>query len=209
MYDLAHGFWNLAKNVIDLVSASGKMHLKPVRKADEQARGRFIELPSRPPWVATPASLAMVSAQLLEFKVPVDWPANPPFGEGLGGMKIAEVLAMCGERDQWIIGQLDIDAEYCAVLVGVLGAAAAFLKKVMSDEALSSAHAGLVDALAMAEATLPMQWSTITSHMLLHAADWVTHIACVCVYKFVQFAHSFVYLSGFIMCFTKLILCFT
>ena len=209
MYDLAHGFWNLAKNVIDLVCAAGKMHLKPARKADELARGRFGDLPSRPPWVATPASLAMVSAQLLERKVPVDWPANPPFGEGLGSMKIAEGLAMCGERGQWIIGQLDIDPEYCAVLVGLLGAAAAFLKKVMTEEGLRSAHAGLVDALAMAEAMLPMQWSTITSHMLLHAADWVTHTTCVCVYLFVQFTHSFVYFSNFFLCFTYLIIRFT
>ena len=131
MYDLAHGFWNLAKNVIDLVCAAGKMHLKPARKADELARGRFGDLPSRPPWVATPASLAMVSAHLLELKVPVDWPANPPFGEGLGSMKIAEGLAMCGERGQWIIGQLDIDDNvYCNMLVDVLASTGACLKNM-------------------------------------------------------------------------------
>ena len=81
---------------------------------------------------------------------------------------------MCGERGQWIIGQLGIPDEYCAVIVGVL-AASAFLKKVMTEEDLQKAHTGLVDALALAEAVLPMQWCTITTHMLLHAADWVTH----------------------------------
>ena len=186
MYDLAHGFWNLAKNVIDLVCANGKMHLKPARRAEERARGRFVDLPQRPPWVPTPASLERVAAQLMELKVPVDWPANPPFGEGAGGMKIAEGLAMCGERGQWIIGQLDIDDEYCAVLVGVLEAAAAFLKKVMTEEDITKAHAGLVEALALAEAMLPLQWSTITSHMLLHAADWVPHNALLffCIHTF-------------------------
>ena len=175
MYDLAHGFWNLAKNVIDLVSKSGKMHLKPARKDEEIARGRFTDLPTRHPWVATPDSLQTVAGHLMALKVPVDWPANPPFGEGAGGMKIAEGLALCGERGQWIIGQLDIPDEYCSVIVGVLAGAAAFLKKVMTEEDLQRAHAGLVDALALAEALLPMQWSTITTHMLLHAADWVTH----------------------------------
>jgi hypothetical protein len=80
MYDLAHGFWNLAKNVSDLVSKSGKMHLKPARKDEEIARGRFTDLPTRPPWDATPGSLQMVAEQLMVLKVPVDWPANPPFG---------------------------------------------------------------------------------------------------------------------------------
>jgi hypothetical protein len=174
MYDLAHGFWNLAKNVIDLVSKSGKMHLKPARKDEEIARGRFIGLPTRPPWVATPEALQTVTGHLMTLKVPVDWPANPSIGDGAGGMKIAEGLAMCGERGQWIIGQLDISDEYCTVIVAILGAAAAFLKKVIPEEDLQKAHAGLVDALAMAEAVLPMQWSTITTHMLLHAADWVT-----------------------------------
>ena len=149
------------------------MHLKPARREEEVTRGRFIDLPSRPPWVAPPDSLQTVAAHLMALKVPVDWPANPPFGEGSGGMKIAEGLAMCGERGQWIIGQLDIDEEYCSVLVGVLAAAGAFLKKVMTEEDLHKAHTGLVDALALAEALLPMQWCTITTHMLLHAADWV------------------------------------
>ena len=176
MYDLAHGFWNLAKNVIDLVCKAGKMNLKPARKEDEIARGRFRDLPSRHPWVASHDSLQTVAAHLMTLKVPVDWPANPPFGEGSGGMKIAEGLAICGERGQWIIDQLDIDDEYCSVIVGVLAAAAAFLKKVMTEEDLNKAHTGLVDALALAEALLPMQWCTITTHMLLHAADWVrTH----------------------------------
>ena len=65
------------------------------------------------------------------------------------------------------------------MIVGVLAAAGAFLKKVMTEEDLQKAHAGLVDALALAEAVLPMQWSTITTHMLLHDADWVTHIVGV------------------------------
>ena len=195
MYDLAHGFWNLSKNVIDLVSKAGKMHLKPARKDEEIARGRFTDLPTRHPWVATPDSLQTVAGHLMALKVPVDWPANPPFGEGAGGMKIAEGLAMCGDRGQWIIGQLDIPDEYCDVIVGVLAAAGAFLKKVMTEEDLQKAHTGLVDALALAEAVLPMQWSTITTHMLLHAADWVTHtvvvvrrtayVMCVCSYNFV------------------------
>ena len=196
MYDLAHGFWNLAKNVIDLVSKSGKMHLKPARKDEEIARGRFLGLPTRPPWVATAAALQTVAGHLMANKVPVDWPANPSIGDGAGGMKIAEGLAMCGERGQWIIGQLDIPDDYCAVIVGVLAAAAAFLKKVMTEEDLQKAHAGLVDALALAEAVLPMQWATITTHMLLHAADWVTthvHLFIRNVQLFIHFSHLFVH----------------
>ncbi len=173
MYDLAHGFWNLAKNTLDIVCSSGKMNMKPARRAEEHARGRFKDVGTRPPWVASKPSLELVGDMLLALKVPVDWPANPTIGDGATSMKIAEGLAVCGDRGQWIIGQLDIDDQYCHVLVDVLAAAAAFLKKVMPEEALATAHNNLIDALAMAEAMLPMQWATITTHMLLHAADWV------------------------------------
>ena len=37
MYDLAHGLWNMVKNVLDLVTANGKMKLKPARRAEEVA----------------------------------------------------------------------------------------------------------------------------------------------------------------------------
>jgi hypothetical protein len=127
-------------------------------------------------------------------------------------MKIAEGLAMCGERGQWIIGQLDINDEYCAVIVGVLAAAAAFLKKVMTEEDLKKAHTALVDALALAEAVLPMQWSTITTHMLLHAADWVPHNSSLLyAYAYDLYMLSFIswlYMSvlhPYLLCFVRYI----
>ena len=145
-------------------------------------------------------------------KVPVDWPANPPFGEGAGGMKIAEGLAMCGERGQWIIGQLDINDEYCAVIVGVLAAAAAFLKKVMTEDDLNKAYTALVNTLALAEAVLPMQWSTITTHMLLRAADWVPHkslLLYVYSYDLNMLSHTlWLYMSvlhPYLVCFVRYI----
>ena len=176
MYDLAHGFWKMVKNVLDLATASGKMHLKPARRAEEVARGRFATLvstTSKAPWVASEASQEAVCDVLLALKVPTDWPANPDISNGGAGMKIAEGLALCGDRGQWIIGQLDMDALYCSVLVDVLASAGACLKKYMPESELKAAHSRLVDALAVAETRLPLQWCTITTHMLLHAADWV------------------------------------
>ena len=173
MYDLAHGLWNMVKNVLDLVTKSGKMHLKPSRRAEEEARGRFVGIGSKPPWVATEVSREAVSDALLALKVPTDWPGNPDIRNGGAGMKIAEGLALCGDRGPWIIGQLDIDDEYCTLLGDVLASAGACLKKYMPEAELKEAHGRLVDALAKAEAKLPLQWCTITTHMLLHAADWV------------------------------------
>ena len=173
MYDLAHGMWNMVKNVMDLVTASGKMHLKPARRAEEVARGRFTAVAAKPPWVASEASKEAVSDVLLALKVPTDWPANPDITSGGAAMKIAEGLALCGDRGQWIMGQLDIDPVYCNVLVDVLASAGALLKKYMPEEELKAAHRRLVDALAVAETKLPLQWCTVTTHMLLHAADWV------------------------------------
>ena len=173
MYDLAHGFWNMVKNALDLVTASGKMNLKPARRAEEVARGRFTAMAGKPPWVASEASQEAVSDMLLALKVPTDWPANPDIGNGGAAMKIAEGLALCGDRGQWIMGQLDIDPVYCNVLVDVLASAGACLKKYMPEAELKGAHLRLVDALAAAETKLPLQWCTITTHMLLHAADWV------------------------------------
>ena len=173
MYDLAHGFWNMVKNALDLVTASGKMNLKPARRAEEAARGRFTAIGNKPPWVASEASREAVSDVLLALKVPTDWPANPDICNGGAGMKIAEGLALCGDRGPWIIGQLDIDTAYCNVLVDVLASAGACLKKYMPEAELKGAHSRLVDALAMAETKLPLQWCTVTTHMLLHAADWV------------------------------------
>ena len=173
MYDLAHGLWNMVKNVLDLVTASGKMHLKTSRRAEEVGRGRFITVPHKPPWVASEASQDTVCNALLALKVPTDWPANPDISNGGASMKIAEGLALCGDRGQWIIGQLDIDVAYSNVLVDMLGSAGACMKKYMPEDELKDVHSRLIDALATAEAKFPLQWCTITTHMLLHAADWV------------------------------------
>ena len=134
MYDLSHGLWNMVKNAMDLVTASGKMHFKPARRAEEAARGRFLNLASRPPWVASEASQEAVSNVLLTLKVPTDWPANPDISNGGAGMKIAEGLALCGDRGQWIIGQLDVDAKFLTVLVDLLASAGACLKKYMPED---------------------------------------------------------------------------
>ena len=178
MYDLAHGLWNMTKNVLDLVTATGKTKLKPTRRAEEVARGRFIGLPAttKLPWVASVESKNRVTEYLLVLKVPTDWPANPDISNGGAGMKIAEGLALCGDRGQWIIGQLDLDAGFANVLVDILTSAGACLKKYMSETELKAAHSRLVDALALAEAKFPLQWCTITTHMLLHAADWVRFV---------------------------------
>ena len=60
--------------------------------------------------------------------------------------------------------------------MAILSAAAKFLKKMLPEQELAQAHEGLVDALAMGEAVLPLQWATITTHMLLHSSlkirDW-------------------------------------
>ena len=136
MYDLAHGLWNMVKNVLDLVTASGKMHLKPARRAEEVGRGRFITVPHKPPWVASEASQDTVCNALLALKVPTDWPANPDISNGGASMKIAEGLAVCGDRGQWIIGQLYIDVAYSNVLVDMLGSAGACLKKYMPKDEL-------------------------------------------------------------------------
>ena len=176
MSDLAHGFWNMAKNVLDLVTASGKMKLKPTRRDEEVARGRFTTMPkdaAKMPWVASSAAKDSLSNHLLALKVPTDWPANPDITNGGAGMKIAEGLALCGDRGQWIIGQLGIDIVYNNVLVDVLAGAGACLRKSLTETELKGAHSRLVDALAMAETKFPLQWCTITTHMLLHAADWV------------------------------------
>ena len=130
MYDLAHGLWNMVKNVLDLVTKSGKMHLKPSRRAEEETRGRFIGMGFKPPWVASEASREAVSDALLALKVPTDWPANPDIRNGGAGMKITEGLALCGDRGQWIIGQLDIDNVYCNMLVDVLASTGACLKNM-------------------------------------------------------------------------------
>ncbi len=65
-----------------------------------------------------------MSDALLALKVPTDWPANPDIHNGGAGMKIAEGLTLCGDREQWIIGQLDIDNVYCNMLVDVLASTA-------------------------------------------------------------------------------------
>ena len=74
MYDLAHGLWNMVKNVLDLVTATRKMKLKPTRRADEVARGRFISLPANTklPWVVSVDSKNRVTEYLLTLKVPTD-----------------------------------------------------------------------------------------------------------------------------------------
>ena len=117
-----------------------------------------------------------MASALQSLKVPVDWPSNPSIIGGGGGIKIAEGLAVCGDRGMWTIGQLDIGAECREVLIGILSAAATFLKKRLPEPELTAAHEALVDALALGEAVLPLQWATITTHMLLHSAlkigDW-------------------------------------
>lgn len=171
--DPAHGWSNFAKNCLNIVTNSGKMKLKPKRMAAEHAQGRFLDVTKKNlPWVASKPRLALVSEALRNLKVPVDWPANVPLDD-TSSMKIAEALAVCGDRGMWSMGQLDLADNYGDLMVSLLRAAGLFLVKCMTPAEVAVAEKALVDALANAEILLPMQFCTSTNHMMLHLCQKV------------------------------------
>ena len=82
--DPAHGLWNLAKNVMNLVANKKKMAFKPKRRAAEQKMGRMKLALKDTPWIANKALIKSVSDALRSLKVPVDWPPNTPVDETKG-----------------------------------------------------------------------------------------------------------------------------
>jgi len=98
--DPAHGLWNLAKNVMNLLTNKKMMKFKPKKRAAEQRMGRMMFALKDTPWIANKARIKSVSDALRSLKVPVDWPPNTPVddtkGAGVGGcVCVRKCVRMC------------------------------------------------------------------------------------------------------------------
>jgi hypothetical protein len=141
IYDLAHEFSNVIKQMLNLImnkTKKDKLSFTPARrKYENETLGRFPNLRPvttrsttdktktttsypRPGWVASKHGIAAVDGLPNVCKVPRGWAKFRKMFEHLGPAKTAETLLLAGDVGAYLMRQLDIDIDIRDLLIRML-----------------------------------------------------------------------------------------
>jgi len=107
-----------------------------------------------------------------EMLLPTGWPGLiRVFSKDFEKLKLAELLAFCGDRGKYLVGLTDVDPVLKALFIQLLDLMGKFIRVTRTKKQNAVVHKELVEVLAALEAVLPMYWCTITKHILLHMSE--------------------------------------
>ena len=117
--DPGHQFGNFVKDAIYLTGNLKKMKFNRNRKRGEREKlGRFTD--KKIPLHASTECQAKINHLCVTLKMPADWPALNPLFRDCSKFKIAESLALCGDRGKYLFQFLDIDPRIRQELIKAL-----------------------------------------------------------------------------------------
>jgi hypothetical protein len=84
-------------------------------------------------------------------------------------MKIADALALAGDRGAYMLGLTDVTEDIKQALIEFIRQLGSLLRKFNTPKQLKEGRLALVYSMALLELKLPSYWCKITTHLLLHA----------------------------------------
>ena len=129
--DPGHQLHNFVKDAIYLTGNLKKMKFSKGRRLGENKLGRFImRKRQRKPFHASTNCQARINHLCVTLKMPAGWPALNPLFRDCSKFKIAESLALCGDRGKYLFQFLDIDERIRKELIQALHIFGELLQKV-------------------------------------------------------------------------------
>ena len=184
--DPDHQFHNFVKNVICIVGNLKHMAFTKAKRKGEWKLDRFTA--QKVPFHASIDCQARINHLCVTLKLPNGWPALSPLFTDCSKFKIAESLALCGDRGVYLFQFLDIDERTRQVLIKSLTIFGELLQKVPSSDArLTAIQEELVVCLATLEFLLPLFWCTTTRHQLLHCVLFITRAGSIWAHNMLKF----------------------
>lgn len=111
------------------------------------------------------------------LKVPSEWPALTEVYSECKGMKIAESLALAGDRGAYLLGLSDMQQEHKKALIEFMQLLGKLLLKHNSPDDIKKLRQELIFCLALLEIKMPIFWNKLTTHLLLHICDQLARIS--------------------------------
>ena len=133
---------------------------------------------AKPPWTTSKARVGQINLLCAEqLRVPADWPGVSEVLSDVTKMKIAESLALAGDRGAYILGLTDMDASYKEVLIEFIRLLGRLIMKHNSPDSIKKIRDDLAFCMALLEIKMPMYWNKLATHLLLHAPDQLLRVA--------------------------------
>jgi len=128
LLDPDHQFHNFVKNAICITGNLKQMKFSKGRRTGEKALGRFKD--KQVPFHASTGCQARINHLCVVLKMPAGWPALTPLFRDCSKFKIAESLALCGDRGKYLFQFLDIDERIRKEFIQALHVFGELMKKV-------------------------------------------------------------------------------
>jgi hypothetical protein len=169
--DPAHALANLAKQILKLISSTGKMNATAAAMEFERLMGRFREVESSRaiPFQASKLRGLEVEAVIRYLKSPQGWAKIRYYFSNPSNMKLVELLRVISDTGVYFITLLDLEEKYTILFIELIQATEFLLyKEPMLPQDFQEATLRLYQSLATCEMMLPLFWNHIVVHLLLH-----------------------------------------
>jgi hypothetical protein len=118
------------------------------------------------------------------MRLPVGWPdLIRVFSKDYEKLKLAELLAFCGDRGVYLVGLTDIADDHKKLFIDLLSLIGEYIRVVSTKRQAREVHNKLIDVLAKLELTLPLYWCTISRHMLIHVCELISELGAFSVWN--------------------------
>jgi hypothetical protein len=187
MYDLAHQFGNVIKQMLNYIrntNKKGKVKFSPeVRTYETEKLKRFTGLqadlrpknergkdPKYPPapWVASKPVQNAIDDMLQNLKLPSCYPGVRSVFADLGFMKTAETLLLAGDAGAYILSLLDIQEDYRDLFIEILRLIERCMRKVSTPGDRAYLLEWIPVVMTKLELLMPIDWNTIVVHIFTH-----------------------------------------